>query len=69
MEMQDYGYPPAFPEDVQISKPLSEESEISLKDKSKGKKVNAVFKEVFVSKQIDTAMCLLCYKIGCLFKN
>ena len=39
MEIEDYGYPPQFPEESAVVQP-SEPEEIVLKDKSKGKKVN-----------------------------
>ena len=38
MEMEDFGYPPVFPEETTIIQP-SEPDELVIKDKSKGKKV------------------------------
>lgn len=38
MEMEDYGFPPVFPDEVDVVQPV-ESSEPKLIDKSKGKKV------------------------------
>lgn len=44
-EMADYGYPPEFPPEKEEGEP-EEEKEVTIKDKSKGKKVrNTRFRE------------------------
>ena len=40
-EMEDYGYPPKFPEESQVEELEKEVQEVEIKDKSKGKKVRS----------------------------
>ena len=44
MEMEDFGFPPVFPEDVEVSQTSSSDSDPVVKDKAKGKKVGTDLK-------------------------
>ena len=47
--MQDYGFPPVFPETSDDGdKPAPETEEVTIKDPSKGKKVNELWWKIFI---------------------